>query len=667
MDELASLVTRAQAGDTRAYGTLVNRFQDMAYGYAYAILGDFELAQDAAQEAFIEAYRCLPGLRQPEGFPGWFKRIVFKHCDRLTRRKRPVKTSIDAAFELAADVPGPAEIVERQEAQDTVLQAVRSLPAHEREVIALYYIDGYSQNEVAGFLNVPTTTVKSRLHASRKRLKERMLAMVQDALKSNALPENFTEETLAQAVAQAATLNKQRKFGQAEDLLRAVLDKSPNHTGALREINRTLMHGHVYGQGRWDRLPELVEHGRRILDSGSDDEYVYHEMARTLMAIPAMPQAIAFIEEWIEKQGRGLDRLGMLAWVRGCVAEYDAAESLWNDLLALVPDAPPEEVATIVQYVCLTLVDCFASVGETDRAVRVAQVGWRACRDLNAFPHEYGRPAKERTDARWLRIYHQAGLPLDDVGHRLLDKLGPEFDRDLLSQGVALIIRAWIEHIEASIIDWLDWAKACVQAEAWSTLRHISSHTGMSLRLARRPDALTTWARTTRQWLKTVPGQEAQSFYRVMRWEQFNGWTYLEADDLDGAEQVARQAMEEEGYPDFGSFLVDVAIRRGEPTPPDVVRFVEENGVKAIDEYGMTGWYVIAREAAAAGDVPKAFDALERAINYWSNPPYAFDRVWEKDAYWGDLREHPEYQRIYAEKRARIGPVYGQLHYFPGW
>ena len=60
MDDLKPLVTRSQAGDADAYGELVRRFQDMAYGYAYALLHNLSLAQDAAQEAFVEAYRCLP-------------------------------------------------------------------------------------------------------------------------------------------------------------------------------------------------------------------------------------------------------------------------------------------------------------------------------------------------------------------------------------------------------------------------------------------------------------------------------------------------------------------------------------------------------------------------------------------------------------------------------
>src|SRR6266498_4502313 len=74
MDDLIALVTRAQACDLDAYGCLVQRFQDMAVGYGYAILGDVHLAEDAAQEAFITAYIELPelqGLHQrPSGPPG---------------------------------------------------------------------------------------------------------------------------------------------------------------------------------------------------------------------------------------------------------------------------------------------------------------------------------------------------------------------------------------------------------------------------------------------------------------------------------------------------------------------------------------------------------------------------------------------------------------------
>ena len=106
MEELKSVVLRAQSGDLDSYGELVRRFQDMAYGYAYSILGDFHLAEDAAQEAFIQAYRNLESLQQPIAFPGWFRTIVFKHCDRLTRRRRVSQ----APLEVASGIESNSEI-----------------------------------------------------------------------------------------------------------------------------------------------------------------------------------------------------------------------------------------------------------------------------------------------------------------------------------------------------------------------------------------------------------------------------------------------------------------------------------------------------------------------------------------------------------------------------
>ena len=85
MSEVATLVQTAQQGNHQAFGQLVYRFQDMAFAYAYSIVGDSGVAQDAAQEAFMDAYQTLAKLREPAAFPGWFRRIVFKHSDRQIR------------------------------------------------------------------------------------------------------------------------------------------------------------------------------------------------------------------------------------------------------------------------------------------------------------------------------------------------------------------------------------------------------------------------------------------------------------------------------------------------------------------------------------------------------------------------------------------------------
>ena len=64
---------------------------------------------------------------------------------------------------------------------------------------------------------------------------------------------------------------------------------------------------------------------------------------------------------------------------------------------------------------------------------------------------------------------------------------------------------------------------------------------------------------------------------------------------------------------------------------------------------------------------PQAFEALRQAVSFWSNPPLYYLAYMENDRRWGDLAQTPEFKAIFAEKRQRVGPVYGQLHYFPGW
>jgi RNA polymerase sigma factor (sigma-70 family) len=199
VETLETLVIRAQNGNAEAFETIVRRFQDMAVGYGYAVLGDRDQAEDAAQEAFIRAYFDLPALRDPAAFPGWFRQIVFKHIDRIRRSQKAWQIPLDGAREITARSPGPVELAERRMACDQIFDAIATLPEHQRAVIVLFYMRAYSQEEIGVFLGIPVATVKTRLHSARTRLKERMIAVIQDTL-SNQRPsrdDSFTRKVMS--------------------------------------------------------------------------------------------------------------------------------------------------------------------------------------------------------------------------------------------------------------------------------------------------------------------------------------------------------------------------------------------------------------------------------------------------------------------------------------
>ena len=173
--ELRRLLARTLSGDTEAFGEVVSRFQDMAYGYAHGLLGDADEARDAVQEAFLAAYRKLGDLRDLERFPGWFRRILLSACREVARRRPRPAAPLDAADEVVAPGGGPPGAAERRELQAAVLAALARLPQPHRVTAVLHYLNGYSLAEIGAFLDVPLGTVKRRLHEARRQLRERMI------------------------------------------------------------------------------------------------------------------------------------------------------------------------------------------------------------------------------------------------------------------------------------------------------------------------------------------------------------------------------------------------------------------------------------------------------------------------------------------------------------
>ncbi len=194
--QLTELISRARSGDLVAFDAIVRRFQNMAVGYAFSVLGDYHLAEDAAQEAFLAAYRSLPSLKAPEAFASWFRRILVTQCKRA-RGASQQAVSLEETSEIPTSEPGQDLLMEAEEDRTAVLNALRTLPDSEREVISLFYFGDYSQREIVTFLEIPVSTVKNRLRSGRRMIKERMSAM---AKKVKPEKTSFVDDTFASEV-----------------------------------------------------------------------------------------------------------------------------------------------------------------------------------------------------------------------------------------------------------------------------------------------------------------------------------------------------------------------------------------------------------------------------------------------------------------------------------
>jgi RNA polymerase sigma factor (sigma-70 family) len=164
----------------RAFCELVKAYQDMAYAYAYVRVGDFALAEDIAQEAFLSAWRHLGQLREPDAFPGWLKRILRTECNRQTRKKQIQSTVLDDALNVPGAYAHPQTAIEQDELKQSILKAIKRLPVNEQTVILLFYIHEYSHADIGAFLEIPQTTVAKRLYSARVRLKHLMKSLRQD-------------------------------------------------------------------------------------------------------------------------------------------------------------------------------------------------------------------------------------------------------------------------------------------------------------------------------------------------------------------------------------------------------------------------------------------------------------------------------------------------------
>lgn len=186
------LVTAARGENPRvreqACTALVKLHQSQARAFARAILRDTDLAEDAVQEAWLEGFRNLKALQEPAAFPFWFRRIVFKQCDRI-RRRSGYREVPGGSAELEKiehrKNPGqgaaqdPAKIVadrfERAELRRRLRRTYRKLSRFDRRLARLSFVEKKPYQEIAKDLNVTVDTIKNRVRILRRNLRPQLL------------------------------------------------------------------------------------------------------------------------------------------------------------------------------------------------------------------------------------------------------------------------------------------------------------------------------------------------------------------------------------------------------------------------------------------------------------------------------------------------------------
>jgi RNA polymerase sigma-70 factor (ECF subfamily) len=164
----AGLFERARAGDQDAFAALVAASLDRSFAIAYRILRDVQRAQDATQQAYLNAWRDFPTLRDPERFEAWLRRLVVRACYAEADRERKWTVSVRL---IPSDTDSVPDTTSALAARDELERAFRRLPADQRAVLVLHHYLGYPLTEVASTLDIPVGTARSRLHYAIRQLR----------------------------------------------------------------------------------------------------------------------------------------------------------------------------------------------------------------------------------------------------------------------------------------------------------------------------------------------------------------------------------------------------------------------------------------------------------------------------------------------------------------
>ena len=174
-DEDAAAVQQVLGGDLSAFTGIVQRWQGRLVNLAWRFSRDRSMAEDMAQEAFVKAFRALPGFRGDAAVSTWLTAIAMNCYRSHLRERQPIAAAADVARRVAHG-PDPLAGVEERERAAILRRAVLALPRRYREPLVLYYFEEMDLAQTARVLGIPEGTLKARLHRGRELLRQRSSA-----------------------------------------------------------------------------------------------------------------------------------------------------------------------------------------------------------------------------------------------------------------------------------------------------------------------------------------------------------------------------------------------------------------------------------------------------------------------------------------------------------
>ena len=199
------LIRSILSGNDEAFSTLVHKYKKGVHALAWRKIGDFHHAEEITQDTFLQVYKKLPTLKNPNQFAGWLYVIANRLCLNWMRKKKPTMQSLEGTSAAEAErfsythyVSEQRETEASEHRSEVVRKLLTRLPESERTVMTLYYLGEMPAKEIGKFLGVSLKTVHSRLHRARKRLQEKDELLISEVLGGIQLPASLMENITRQ-------------------------------------------------------------------------------------------------------------------------------------------------------------------------------------------------------------------------------------------------------------------------------------------------------------------------------------------------------------------------------------------------------------------------------------------------------------------------------------